>query len=509
MSRETFRHRRVSPDHPRHHHPSTNLVGRVCMMAVFLLFVASAFAANPIPAVVGPPVPQAVVPGSGAFTLKVYGANFVSGAVVNWNRSPRSTTFVSARELHATILAADVAKPTAGYITVTNPPPGGRASSSSYAIVEVYKPTKTIVVGRPHVYLSNAGSRLAVLSDYNNDGILDFAADYGEEIRVFLGRGDGTFKQGSIIASNYYNSFGSIIASGDFNNDHNEDLLFAANTNGPPTQLQVNFGDGNGKFRFGARSPFQFENYPWGVSIGDFNRDGNLDATVTAAEPGYYLAVFLGNGQGIFKQGATYQDVGAYEVVPADFNGDGILDLVVLDSTSTGNLFIQLGNGDGTFQQPRLVDRNPLAGTCSLSADLWVTDFNGDGKADLAYCERDSNSGKIWVALGNGDGTFKKSVSLTVDAYQGAFEFAVGDFNSDGKTDILANYFLANDFNKTETDLFLGNGDGTFQRKKVITLPGELFYNSENGIVPADFNSDGLLDFISKAPGEFDVFNQR
>jgi VCBS repeat protein len=479
------------------------------MTAVFLLFVASAFAANPIPAVVGPPVPQAVVPGSGAFTLKVYGANFVSGAVVNWNRSPRSTTFVSARELQAQILASDVATATAGYITVTNPPPGGGVSSASYAIVEVHKPTKTIAVGRPHVYLSNAGSRLAVLSDYNNDGILDFAADYGEEIKVFLGRGDGTFRPGSVVASNYYNSFGSIIASGDFNNDDNEDLLFAANTNGPPTQLQVNFGDGSGKFRFGARSSFQFENYPWGVGIGDFNRDGNLDATVAAAEPGYYLAVFLGNGQGTFKQGATYQDVGAYEVVPADFNGDGILDLIVLDSTSTGNLFIQLGNGDGTFQQPRLVDQNPLAGTCSLSADLWVTDFNGDGKADLAYCERDSNSGKIWVALGNGDGTFKKPASLTVDAYQGAFEFAVGDFNSDGKTDILANYFLANNLNKTETDLFLGNGDGTFQRKKIITLPGEPFYNSENGIVPADFNSDGLRDFISKAPGEFDVFIQK
>src|SRR5690242_10317368 len=75
-----------------------------------LLLAASAFAGNPVPQVVGPPIPQAVVPGSGAFTLTVYGANFVSGAVVNWNRSPRTTAFISARELQAQILASDVVK---------------------------------------------------------------------------------------------------------------------------------------------------------------------------------------------------------------------------------------------------------------------------------------------------------------------------------------------------------------------------------------------------------------
>ena len=67
------------------------------------MLVVTALAANPIPTVVGPGSPQAVVPGSGAFMLTVYGANFVSGAVVNWNRSPRSTTFISAREVQTQI----------------------------------------------------------------------------------------------------------------------------------------------------------------------------------------------------------------------------------------------------------------------------------------------------------------------------------------------------------------------------------------------------------------------
>jgi len=181
-----------------------------------------AFAAsnNPIPQVVGPPVPQAVVPGSGAFTLTVYGANFVQGATVNWNRQPRTTTFISGRELQAQILASDIANPTAGYITVTNPPPGGGASSSSYGLVEVHVSTKTIVVKKPHAYLKGGGPQFIVPTDFNNDGILDFAASWGSEIQVLLGVGDGTFQLGSFAAfDNYYSS--SAIAYGDFNNDGN------------------------------------------------------------------------------------------------------------------------------------------------------------------------------------------------------------------------------------------------------------------------------------------------
>jgi hypothetical protein len=483
-------------------------LGCVAAATVFNLLLAGAALAanNPVPTVVGPPVPQAVLPGKGQFTLKVYGANFVEGAVVNWNRSPRSTTFVSARELHATILAADVAKPTAGYITVTNPPPGGGVSSSSYAIVEVHKPTTTIVAKRPNVYFRGNGALVVSLADFNNDGILDFAAEHANDILAMLGNGDGSFRFGSVATSNYCCSIGApAFGVGDFNNDGNQDLVFGADRNGPPTQLQVNFGEGNGKFRFGARSSFYFSSWPFAISLGDFNRDGNLDvASVTGP---YDFYVFLGQGDGNLKYRGGYRNLGKntpFNIVAADLNGDGILDAVVL----ADGAYILLGNGDGTFQKPRLLVRNLHAGS-GFGQSLWVSDFNGDGRADLAYSERDTSSGKIWIALGNGDGTFKKTFSITLQAYSGVFSFAVGDFNSDGNTDILANYFLANNFNKTETDLFLGNGDGTFQPKKIITLPGNTVYNAEEGIVPADFNSDGLLDFIFQQPGEVDVFTQK
>jgi len=467
----------------------------------FFLFVASAFANNPIPSVVGPPVPQAVVPGSGEFTLTVYGANFVSGAVVNWNRSPRATTFISARELKAQILASDVATATAGYITVTNPPPGGGVSSSSYGLVEVHAPTATIVAKKPSVYFRGGGPYVVLTTDFNNDGILDFIGERNGHIFAMLGNGDGTFRLGSVAPGQYYSP--SAIAYGDFNKDGNEDLAFGANWNGPPFRLDVDLGDGNGKFRFGSGVGRFHQLYPLGIAVGDFNRDGNLDLITNPSKDDAEVGVFLGNGDGTFQHLVDYS-VRNFYVVSADFNGDGVLDLALLWDHG---VYVMLGNGDGTFQKPRTVIRSNIQiGDCSPGFVL--TDINADGRSDLVYCERDQNNGKIWVALGNGDGTFKKPVSLTVHAYQGAFSFGVGDFNSDGKTDLIANYFTSGNYNHSETDLFLGNGDGTFQLKKIIDLPGQP-YNAELGIVPADFNSDGLLDFIFQQPGDVSVFVQK
>jgi hypothetical protein len=102
-------------------------------VALLLSFLTmAAFAQNPVPQIVGPVKPLAVAPGSGAFNLTVYGANFVSGAVVNWNNSPRSTMFVSSHELEAQILGSAITKNTAGLISVTNPLPGGGNLRSNF-----------------------------------------------------------------------------------------------------------------------------------------------------------------------------------------------------------------------------------------------------------------------------------------------------------------------------------------------------------------------------------------
>lgn len=82
---------------------------------------------NPLPFLLGLS-PSSAVAGSGGFTLTVNGENFVPNSVVNWNGSPRPTTFVSSIELSAQITAADVASQGVATVKVVNPPPGGGTS---------------------------------------------------------------------------------------------------------------------------------------------------------------------------------------------------------------------------------------------------------------------------------------------------------------------------------------------------------------------------------------------
>jgi FG-GAP-like repeat len=108
-----------------------------------------------------------------------------------------------------------------------------------------------------------------------------------------------------------------------------------------------------------------------------------------------------------------------------------------------------------------------------------VGDFNGDGKSDLVGT---GAANEIEVYLGNGDGTFQPK--LTVYASQ-ADSVAVGDVNGDGKADIVA----------ATSDLgawvFLGNGDGTFQNP--VSYDAGL---DEDSVALADFNGDGKLDIV-------------
>src|SRR5580698_6114511 len=98
---------------------------------------------NPAPSVIQL-VPASAKPGSGEFTLTVYGANFVAGSVLNWNGSPRATQVMSSDQLTATIKAQDVKLMTTATVTVVNPAPGGGSSSAAYFTVQL--PSATIAL---------------------------------------------------------------------------------------------------------------------------------------------------------------------------------------------------------------------------------------------------------------------------------------------------------------------------------------------------------------------------
>ena len=81
-------------------------------------------------------------------------------------------------------------------------------------------------------------------------------------------------------------------------------------------------------------------------------------------------------------------------------------------------------------------------------------DFNGDGKLDLVTANQVSNT--VSVFIGNGTGGCAR-LRRTPPAARIPTSVAVGDFNGDGKLDIVvANY------DSNTVSVLLGNGSGGF-----------------------------------------------
>jgi FG-GAP-like repeat/Abnormal spindle-like microcephaly-assoc'd, ASPM-SPD-2-Hydin len=171
-----------------------------------------------------------------------------------------------------------------------------------------------------------------------------------------------------------------------------------------------------------------------------------------------------------------------------DFNGDGITDIVVGNThdPSSNNVSVLLGKADGTFEPAA----NYVAG--GEPTDVAVGDFNGDGKLDIVVLFGFENA-SVSVLLGNGDGTFKPFVATTAGPAGGSI--AVGDFDGDGKLDVA---IADNESPSLGVDIVLGDGTGGFQPYK--SYPTE---PDARMVVVADLNGDHQLDLaVVSAAGQ-------
>jgi uncharacterized repeat protein (TIGR01451 family) len=183
-------------------------------------------------------------------------------------------------------------------------------------------------------------------------------------------------------------------------------------------------------------------------------------------------------------------------VVVGDFNGDGKPDLAVANFGSD-NVSILLGNGDGTFQAAVNFD----AGLSPNS--IAVGDFNGDGKPDLAVFQVGDTgtgaAGLVSILLGNGNGTFQTPKSLTLTAL--SFQIAVADFNLDKNADLAVSNVDPSTQDVT-VSIFLSVGDGTLQSPKTFSMPA----GAIGAFAVGDFNNDTKPDFAIGGSGGMPIF---
>jgi hypothetical protein len=114
-----------------------------------LAFDVTAPGENPLPSLVAIQPLDAYSRGAGSqsFTLVVSGVNFVNGAQVYWNGSPRPTDFISSTELRADISGAGLIYPGTAGVTVVNPGPGGGESNAlTFTILPLYEVFMPVIV---------------------------------------------------------------------------------------------------------------------------------------------------------------------------------------------------------------------------------------------------------------------------------------------------------------------------------------------------------------------------
>ena len=207
------------------------------------------------------------------------------------------------------------------------------------------------------------------------------------------------------------------------------------------------------------------------------------------------LSAVIANAQVSFAPAQRYPlNTVPYRTVIGDFNGDGKPDLAAL-SIYGGTVAILLNNGDGTFAAPTyFAAMQPDPQGPSLFSGMELGDVNSDGKLDVIVShiiDQNTGAGVINVLLGNGDGTLQSPIITTVDSF--AYNlFGVGDFNGDGKLDVVCG---ADDSTNTIPSLvlFLGNGTGGFTRANT-SQPGSAGAGVVAGV--ADVNHDGKLDVV-------------
>ncbi|MFJ6538022.1 chitobiase/beta-hexosaminidase C-terminal domain-containing protein [Paenarthrobacter sp. NPDC091711] len=164
-----------------------------------------------------------------------------------------------------------------------------------------------------------------------------------------------------------------------------------------------------------------------------------------------------------------------------DFNGDGKAD--VLASDTAGNLYLYPGDGAGGL----------LTRQVALAAPAWSTvnetitpgDFNKDGKPDLLARAGDI----VWFYPGDGAGSFGSRVQVSTGWSTMSQLFSPGDFSGDGIPDFIGRR------SNGELRLYEGNGTGG-QRTPTTIGTG---WNIMNAIFSTgDFNGDGKADVLAR-----------
>ena len=267
-------------------------------------------------------------------------------------------------------------------------------------------------------------------NDFNGDGRSDVLWRHDDgRLTDWLSTVNGGYAPNSANINTSVATDWQIAGVGDFNGDGRDDIMWR-HADGRITNW---LGTGSGGFSDNVANAYNAVSTDWNVAgIGDFNGDGRDDILwrhddgrltdwLSSVNGGY-----LPNSANIYTSVATDWQIAGV----GDFNGDGRDD--IMWRNTDGRITNWLGTATGGFSD------NVANAYNGVSTDWQVAgigDFNGDGRDDILW-RHDHGWLTDWLSTANA-GYLPNSANIYTSVATDWQIASVGDFNGDGRDDIM------------------------------------------------------------------------
>ncbi|OMJ73281.1 hypothetical protein SteCoe_28063 [Stentor coeruleus] len=296
------------------------------------------------------------------------------------------------------------------------------------------------------------------------------------------------FYNGGYAGMNYYNS---IYLPGDYNGDGFIDIFHFVNTH----TARIWFGNGTGKFDIKHNLlDEKFDFVPIKYFTLKFQNESKDKIVVIKDSTSFY--VVESNNQ-IFEdktftaKNEHVLESNNYFFLKSNFYGDKIMNILHVINGDEGIGFY-IFNPIGTDLSSYDFD---ISNVYSLNQNqknqtFIIGDFDGDGKSDIMSIIDEYNT---LISFSKGDGTFNELKKFPNSAYRVStnnYKFFSGKFTNKTRNDLI---HIIND---TSYHMWLSNGDGTFNINEPIEFYSYNFSSNNYNLQVIDMDNDGYDDIV-------------